>query len=137
MTCFQKTLNLTMPIKLNQLINILLLIGIPDELTLIGDNSESDPLIYTIFSYLIEENSDPDILWRNILKLPTVKLQKFQQVRLLNRIYSLKNLLAEKNQRSLFILEMLKRKNSKFLKFFNLILIKSIFTRKNNGNKFS
>jgi hypothetical protein len=80
--------------KINQLIDILLLTGIPDELVLMGDNFESDPIIYLSLNSLLAETQDPWQLWNFLRKLEAFQMNKKQNSILLNKIYQVSNLLS-------------------------------------------
>ncbi len=49
--------------KLNHLLNIISMTGIPSELVLMGDNRESDHIIYTFFAEILKKKSDPWAVW--------------------------------------------------------------------------
>lgn len=79
--------------KLNHLLDILLMTGIPDELILMGDNFESDPVIYLTLANVLYENVDPWNLWNNIKQNEFFRLHKTQNSKFLNKIYQVDNLL--------------------------------------------
>ncbi|GEM_PF-447029 len=80
--------------KLNHLLDILLLTGIPNELVLMGDNFESDPIIYLSLTALLKETQDPWQLWNFLRKLDAFQMNKKQNSSLLNKIYQMSNLLS-------------------------------------------
>lgn len=84
--------------KINHLIDILLLTGIPDELVLMGDNFESDPIIYLSLNSLLAETQDPWQLWNFLRKLDAFQMNKKQNSILLNKIYQVSNLLSAMTQ---------------------------------------
>lgn len=84
--------------KLNHLLDILLLTGIPNELVLMGDNFESDPVIYLSLTALLKETQDPWQLWNFLGKLDAFQMNKKQNSNLLNKIYQISNLLNHWNQ---------------------------------------
>lgn len=84
--------------KLNQLLDILLMTGIPDELVLMGDNFESDPAIYLTLQKMLIENSDPWVTWNNIKEKDIFQLKKNQNSKFLNKIYQLDNILSRKKK---------------------------------------
>lgn len=85
--------------KLNHLLDILLLTGIPHELVLMGDNFESDPIIYLSLTALLKETQDPWQLWNFLRKLDAFQMNKKQNSILLNKIYQISNLLNAWNQK--------------------------------------
>ncbi len=80
--------------KLNHLLDILLLTGIPHEMVLMGDNFESDPIIYLSLTALLKETQDPWQLWNFLRKLDAFQMNKKQNSILLNKIYQISNLLG-------------------------------------------
>ena len=84
--------------KLNHLLDILLMTGIPDELVLMGDNFESDPAIYLTLSKILKEDIDPWVVWNEIKEQEIFQLKKKQNSQFLNKIYQLDNLLSRKRK---------------------------------------
>ncbi len=84
--------------KLNHLLDILLMTGIPDELILMGDNFESDPAIYLTLAKILREDIDPWVIWNNIKEQDIFQLKKKQNSQFLNKIYQLDNLLTRKRK---------------------------------------
>lgn len=84
--------------KLNHLLDILLMTGIPDELVLIGDNFESDPTIYLTLAKIMLEDIDPWVVWNDIKEQDIFQLKKKQNSQFLNKIYQLDNLLSRKRK---------------------------------------
>lgn len=82
--------------KLNHLLDILLMTGIPDELVLMGDNFESDPAIYLTLTKILREDVDPWVIWNEIKEQDIFQLKKKQNSQFLNKIYQLDNLLTRK-----------------------------------------
>ena len=82
--------------KIYHLVEILLMTGIPRELILLGDNYESDPLIYLIFAAVLQNNLSPPDIWRAIRQDPAFKLNRKQDRLLLSKLYQLKDLMREK-----------------------------------------
>ncbi len=82
--------------KLNHLLDIILMTGIPDELTLMGDNFESDPLIYLTLAALLTGEIDPWALWNNVRRLESFQLNSKQNGQFLNKLYQMKSLLKHK-----------------------------------------
>lgn len=87
--------------KLNHLFDILLLTGIPDDLVLMGDNFESDPIIYLSLNSLLAETQDPWQLWNFLRKLDAFQMNKKQNSILLNKVYQVSNLLKSRKQEGL------------------------------------
>jgi hypothetical protein len=84
--------------KLNHLLDILLMTGIPDELVLMGDNFESDPTIYLTLAKVMLEDIDPWVVWNDIKEQDIFQLKKKQNSQFLNKIYQLDNLLSRKRK---------------------------------------
>jgi hypothetical protein len=78
--------------KLNTIVNILLMTGIPDELVLMGDGFESDTLIYLTLAAVLIGRYDPWILWNNIKKEESFRLTNQQHFRFLSKFYKIKNM---------------------------------------------
>lgn len=81
--------------KLNHLLDILLMTGIPSELILMGDNFESDPIIYLTLTKIIRSNQDPWTVWKSIIREKNLKLTQKQNFLLLNKIFQLNNQLKK------------------------------------------
>lgn len=86
--------------KLNHLLDILLMTGVPDELTLMGDNFESDPIIYLTLAKILTLNIDPWIIWNSIKDEDIFQLKRKQNSQLLNKIFQLNNLVNRKYKNS-------------------------------------
>lgn len=84
--------------KLNQLLNILLMTSIPDELILMGDNYETDPLIYLTLATILEDNLDPWVIWDKVKTHKSFRLTSKQNSQILNKIHQLSNMLSVKRQ---------------------------------------
>ena len=78
--------------KLSQLINIYLMTNIPSKIFLMGDNSESDPVIYCIFSKIAADDFYPDDLWQEIKSRKEFLFTNSQSLKFLNKLYQAKNL---------------------------------------------
>lgn len=89
----RKDLKLQGLYKLNHLLDILLMTGIPDDLVLMGDNFESDPLIYLTLAKILKEDIDPWVIWNEIKEQDIFLLNKKQNSRFLNKIFQLHNML--------------------------------------------
>lgn len=78
--------------KLNSIVNILLMTGIPDDLVLVGDGFESDTIIYLSLAAILVGRYDPWTLWNNIKREESFKLTNQQHFRFLSKFYQLKNM---------------------------------------------
>lgn len=78
--------------KLNTIVNILLMTGIPDELILIGDGFESDTLIYLTLAAILIGKHDPWMLWNSVKTQEAFKLTNQQHVGFLTKLNQLKHL---------------------------------------------
>jgi hypothetical protein len=65
--------------KLSQILTILELTGIPDELVLMGDNYESDPIIYKLVYALLMKKLDAYVALRFIEKVPAFEMNVTQK----------------------------------------------------------
>lgn len=78
--------------KLNHLVNIILMTGIPDELVLMGDGFESDTLIYLTINSVLNDSMDPWNLWNSLNQSQSFKLNAKQVARFLSKFYQLEAL---------------------------------------------
>ena len=78
--------------KLNTIVNILLMTGIPDDLILMGDGFESDTIIYLTLAAVLVGRYDPWTIWNLIKKEESFKLTNQQHFRFLSKFYQLKNM---------------------------------------------
>ncbi len=78
--------------KLNTIVNILLMTGIPNELVLVGDGFESDTIIYLTLAAILIGRYDPWTIWNLIKKEESFKLTNQQHFRFLSKFYQLKNM---------------------------------------------
>lgn len=78
--------------KLNNIVNILLMTGIPDDLVLIGDGFESDTIIYLTLAAVLVGRYDPWTIWNLIKREESFKLTNQQHFRFLSKFYQLKNM---------------------------------------------
>lgn len=86
--------------KLNHLLDIILMTGIPDSLILMGDNFESDPIIYLTLARMLKEESEPWSLWNQLKKEDAFQLNRKQNGQFLNKIYQIQNLINRKKTHS-------------------------------------
>lgn len=80
--------------KLNHLLDILMLTGIPDQLVLMGDNFESDPIIYLSLASMLNGKQEPWQIWNYLRKLDAFQMNKKQNSTLLNKVYQIHNQLT-------------------------------------------
>lgn len=86
--------------KLGHLLDILTMTGIPDELVLMGDNFESDPVIYLTLAKILCDDVDPWALWNKLKNHDLFQLTAKQNGQFLNKMYHLHNMsLRLKNAR--------------------------------------
>lgn len=78
--------------KLNTIVNILLMTGIPNELILVGDGFESDTIIYLTLAAILVGRYDPWTIWNLIKKEESFRLTNQQHFRFLSKFYQLKNM---------------------------------------------
>jgi hypothetical protein len=79
--------------KLNQLLDIITMTDIPDELILMGDNFESDPVIYLALSQMLQNQEDPWVIWKNLKAHKDFNLSKKQDAKFLSKIFQIKTLI--------------------------------------------
>lgn len=85
--------------KLNHLVNILLMTGLPDELVLVGDGFESDTLIYLTITSLLNDSTDPWIVWNKLKQEQHFSLNTKQISRFLSKFYQLETLKEQKSKK--------------------------------------
>lgn len=78
--------------KLNQLVSILLMTGVPRHLVLVGDGFESDSFIYLCLYSILVDRTDPWALWNKIKKEKAFKLTSKQNSQFLSKFYRLSEL---------------------------------------------
>lgn len=83
--------------KLNHLLDILGMTGIPDELVLMGDNFESDPVIYLTLAMILLGDQKPWQVWRQLKENDAFQLSKRQDAQFLDKIYQLQNQLERRH----------------------------------------
>lgn len=84
--------------KLNHLLDILVLTGIPEELVLMGDNFESDPVIYLSLANLLNGHQEPWQIWNYLRKIDAFQMNKKQNSILLNKVYQIHNQLTQRKK---------------------------------------
>lgn len=87
--------------KLGHLLDIILMTGLPDELVLMGDNFESDPLIYLGLSKILKEDLDPWYIWKILKKNEAFRPSKKQNSQILSKIYQLNNMVTQRDENKL------------------------------------
>ncbi len=75
--------------KLNELVQIILMTGIPNNLVLVGDGFEADSMIYLIIRSVLIERMDPWTIWKQVRRLAPFKLTRKQQGKLLTNLHLL------------------------------------------------
>lgn len=75
--------------KLNQLVNIILMTGIPNHLILMGDGFESDVFIYATLAAILQDKTDPWKIWNLIKKENEFRLTSKQTSQFLSKFYQL------------------------------------------------
>ncbi|HXH30233.1 MAG TPA: phosphatase domain-containing protein [Bacteriovoracaceae bacterium] len=78
--------------KLNTIVNILLMTGIPEDLVLVGDGFESDTIIYLTLAAVLIGRYDPWTIWNSIKREESFRLTNQQHFRFLSKFYQLKNM---------------------------------------------
>ena len=81
--------------KLNHLLDIIHMTGIPDKLVLMGDNFESDPIIYLTFNELLQGRTEPRELWNRLKNYEAFKLSTKQNSMFLNKIFQLSDIIRK------------------------------------------
>lgn len=77
--------------KLGHLLDIINMTDIPSSLVLMGDNFESDPLIYLTFSELLTGRVEPRQLWNELKRVEDFKVTARQNGLFLNKIFQIKD----------------------------------------------
>ncbi len=99
--------------KLNHLIDILCMTGIPDKLILMGDNFESDPIIYATLAKILNKTPEPWAIWNKIHDMKYYQLTTKQNTLLLEKLYYLNSILQEKDKSHKVDIEIFIRTNNK------------------------
>ena len=81
------------PYKFGHLLDIILMTGIPRHIVLMGDNFESDPLIYAALAMLLQKKIKSWNLWQQLKKHPSFSANNRQEGQLLDKIYQLEGIL--------------------------------------------
>lgn len=81
--------------KLNQMVDILLMTGVPKELVLIGDSFESDEFIYLVLASILRGRQDPWQVWNLVKKEESFNLTTKQNFHFLTKFYQLGELVKK------------------------------------------
>jgi hypothetical protein len=92
--------------KLNHLLDILLMTGIPDQLVLMGDNFESDPVIYAALAIILTQKTDPWKIWKTMKKHKAFTSSRRQEAQMLNKIYQLQNLVTRRTNQNISLCDL-------------------------------
>lgn len=85
--------------KLTSLLDIILMTGIPEEIVLMGDDNEADPIIYAIFMSILKGDRGP---WNSVLEIKKNKFFKItnrQTTSLLNRFHLIESLVKSNKEK--------------------------------------
>jgi len=102
--------------KLNHLLDILNMTGVPKKLCLMGDNFESDPQIYLSLRELLLGSVEPWQMWNRLKKLEAFKLNQKQDALFLGKIYQLKTAISRSHHKPEIEIYIRKRDNDEKLK---------------------
>lgn len=83
--------------KLNQLVSLLIMTGIPDEMVLMGDSFESDEFIYLVLASVLIGRKDPWQVWNLVKKEESFKLTTKQNFHFLSKFYQLGEMVKKKS----------------------------------------
>ncbi|MBT7608819.1 MAG: hypothetical protein HN576_03625 [Bacteriovoracaceae bacterium] len=92
--------------KLNHLLDILLMTGIPDKLVLMGDNFESDPIIYSALAKTLTQKIDPWKIWKTMKRHKAFTSSRRQESQMLNKIYQLQNLVTRRMNQNIAVCDL-------------------------------
>jgi phosphoserine phosphatase len=84
--------------KLSQLLKILWLTGIPDQLVLMGDGFEADPMIYLTLRSILLNLKNPRSVWSEVRQDSHFNFSSRQNGEILQLIYTLQNLQLKKQK---------------------------------------
>jgi len=99
--------------KLNHLLDILIMTGVPDHLVLMGDNFESDPIIYLTLASILLDTKDPWSLWNSLKAHESFKFSQKQNSQFLNKIFQIQTILARRKSNTPTEIKILIRKKLK------------------------
>lgn len=89
--------------KLDQMVNILLMTGVPEELVLMGDSFESDEFIYLTLASILRGRQDPWRLWNVVKREESFKLTTKQNFHFLSKFYQLGEMVKKRPVKDLRI----------------------------------
>ena len=101
--------------KLGHLLDIIYLTGVPEEMVLMGDNFESDPIIYLTFYELFYGNKEPRQIWKTLKDSESFKLNHKQNSLVLNKIFELSDAVKRSGIKPKIHIYIRKRANEKTL----------------------
>lgn len=84
--------------KLDHLLDLLVMCALPDEIVLLGDDHESDPMIYLTLAQIITDPNEPFRVWQKIVANKSFNLSKKQSVKLLSKIYEISSFLYDRKK---------------------------------------
>jgi len=99
--------------KLNHLLDIIIMTGVPDKLVLMGDNFESDPIIYLTLTSILIDDKDPWIFWNSLKKHESFQLNEKQNSQFLGKIFQIQTILGERKSKQPLDIKILIRKKGK------------------------
>lgn len=99
--------------KLNHLLDILIMTGIPDELVLMGDNFESDPIIYLTLYKVLNKDIEPWKLWKSLRSDDAFQFNKKQNSQVLSKFYQLGSMISAKENKCIVKIHIRKKANEK------------------------
>ncbi|WP_372654661.1 phosphatase domain-containing protein [Halobacteriovorax sp.] len=99
--------------KLNHLLDILMMTGIPNELVLMGDNFESDPIIYLTLYKVLNKEIEPWKLWNSLKKDPSFQFNKKQNSQVLSKFYQLGSMISAREEKCHVKIYIRKKANEK------------------------
>lgn len=103
--------------KLDHLFNILLMTGIPHELILMGDNVESDPIIYLILAKILLDSSTAREIWNRVKKIEDFHFNPKKDSEFLGRIYQLKSMIFTQSIKPKVTIRIRKKYPDRVIKF--------------------
>lgn len=87
--------------KLDQLLDLLIMTALPDEIVLLGDDHESDPMIYLTLAQILTTEAEPFRVWQKIIENKSFKLSQKQEARLLTKIYEISSFVYDRKKQGL------------------------------------
>lgn len=84
--------------KLDQLLDLLLMCALPDEIVLLGDDHESDPMIYLTLAQILTSEEEPFRIWQKLITNNVFKLSQRQKAKLLSKIYEISSFVYDRRK---------------------------------------